>query len=174
MKHFFSILSGVLSLLACVAVLGWFLWRCLKRSDDPARLISKWVLTFAVMVMCAVATWGIGRSPVLPGVAAVFGILLTLIWGSTVGEMLAKPFTGMMDGGTAEGELVPLYSIAEAKRKRGKYNEAIAEVQKQLQLFPTDFQGWMLLAEIQAQNQLNVTGAWESVEQVLAQPGHAP
>jgi tetratricopeptide (TPR) repeat protein len=69
---------------------------------------------------------------------------------------------------------VPLYSIAEARRKRGKYPEAIAEVRKQLQRFPTDFQGWMLLAEIQAEDQLDVTGAWESIEQLLAQPGHGP
>src|SRR6266511_140666 len=160
MKQFFSILASVLSLLACIAIIGWFLWRCLKSSDDPARLISKWVLTFVVLVLCAVATAGIGWSPMLPSIAAVFGILLTLIWGSTVGELLAKPFTSMMDGGAAEGEPVPIYSIAEAKRKRGKYQEAIAEVQKQLQRFPTDFQSWMLLAEIQAENQLNVTGAW--------------
>ncbi len=174
MKQLFSILAGVLSLLACLALIGWFFWHCLKRSDEPARLISKWVLTLVVLVICALATGGIGWSPMLPGVAAVFGILLTLIWGSTVGEILAKPFTGMIDGGAAEGEPVPVYSIAEAKRKRGKYDEAIAEVRKQLQLFPANFQGWMLLAEIQAENQLNITGAWETVEQLLAQPGHAP
>src|SRR5262245_50760172 len=174
MKQFFNFLRSVLSLLGCAVILGWFLWRCLKRSDDPARLISKWVLTFVVLVLCAIATAAIGWSPMLPGIAAVFGILLTLIWGSTVGEMLAKPFTSLIDGGNAEGEPVPIYSIAEAKRKQGKYNDAIAEVQKQLQRFPTDFQGWMLLAEIQAENQANITGAWESIEQLLAQPGHGP
>jgi len=174
MKSFLNIVSGILSLLVCLAVIGWLCWRTLQRSDDPARLIGKWILTAVVLILCVAATMMIGWSPILPGVAAVFGIVLTLIWGSSVGELMARPFVGMIDGGNADGEPVPLYSIAEAKRKRGKYDEAIVEVRKQLAQFPSDFQGQMLLAEIQAENQLNVTGAVETIDELVAQPGHAP
>jgi membrane protein implicated in regulation of membrane protease activity len=36
MKQFFSILAGLVSLLAFAAVLVWFCWRCLKRSDEES------------------------------------------------------------------------------------------------------------------------------------------
>ena len=32
-----------------LGAIGWFMVRCLKRSDDPARLIFKWVLTARVI-----------------------------------------------------------------------------------------------------------------------------
>src|SRR5438876_6869827 len=174
MKSWWVITKLVVALLGSMAVIGWAMWHWLKRSDDPARLIFKWTITAGVLVVCGVTTARIGWSPALPGVAAVFGILLTFIWGTSFGEMLARPFTSLFDGSGTEAKPTPLYSIAEANRKKGKYAEAIAEVQKQLERFPTDFQGWMMLAEIQAEDQQNVTGAINSIKQLVGQRGHAP
>src|SRR5687768_7593656 len=40
-----QIIRGTLILLAGFGIFGWLFYRALKRSDDPARLVFKWVLT---------------------------------------------------------------------------------------------------------------------------------
>jgi tetratricopeptide (TPR) repeat protein len=83
-------------------------------------------------------------------------------------------FASLYTGGSEPPEPKPFYSIAEGRRKRGQYQEAIAEVQRQLALFPTDVTGWLLLAEIQAEDLKDLASADATVEQFLAQPDHAP
>jgi hypothetical protein len=46
---------------------------------------------------------------------------------------MAASLTSMFDGGIMEVDSAPFYSIAEARRKRGRYDEALAEVRKQLE-----------------------------------------
>src|SRR5208282_4701745 len=41
----YEIVRGTIILALALSAVGWYLVRCLKRSDDPARLIFKWVLT---------------------------------------------------------------------------------------------------------------------------------
>lgn len=170
-------IATILMTVVCGAILlgfaGWVSWGFLKRSDDPTRLVVKWILTVLIFVALSALSGGIGVSPILPPLAAVFGILLAILWGRNLGELVAKPFTSMYDGGQADAEPVPFYSIAEARRKRGEFPEAIAEVTKQLERFPNDFQGWMLLAEIHAENQHDIVSAMEAIEQVLARPDQA-
>src|SRR6185295_15285044 len=64
--------------------------------------------------------------------------------------------------------------IAEAKRKRGQYTEAIAEIRKQLVRFPTDLIGQMMIAEIQAEELNDLPGAELTIRRLCDQPGHAP
>jgi outer membrane protein assembly factor BamD (BamD/ComL family) len=99
---------------------------------------------------------------------------MSILWAAQIGTLVAKPFTSLFDGGGQEMEPQPLYSIAMGKRKAGKFQEAIYEVHKQLQRFPNDFQGLMLLAEIQAENLNDLPGAEVSIQRLLNQPGHAP
>ena len=174
MKVFFTILWGFVVMGFTFAVVGWVFWRLLKRSDDPAKALFYWILTGLILFGLAATAVGVGQSPILPGVAAVFGIVLAIIWAPRLGSGVASLFTGLYDGGSQSADPTPLYSTAEARRKRGKPDEALAEVRAQLAKFPNDFQGWMLLAEIQAEDQRNVTGAVETIDQLLAQKGHAP
>ena len=51
-------LSGILELILCAGLVGWILWLWLKKSEDPARLISKWVIS---VVMLSVTWWIAGR-----------------------------------------------------------------------------------------------------------------
>jgi TolA-binding protein len=88
--------------------------------------------------------------------------------------MVGNQFGSLYDGGDQQIDPQPFYSIAEAKRKQGKYPEAVAEIRKQLEAFPNDFKGWMLLAETQAENMGDLAGAQETVERVLTQEGHTP
>jgi tetratricopeptide (TPR) repeat protein len=108
-------------------------------------------------------------------IAVLFGgICLTVIWRESIASMVAKPFTAIYDGGDVEIEPRPYYSIAEAKRKRGLYNEAVAAIRKQLEKFPTDLDGQLKLAEIQAENLNDLEGAELTVRRLCEQPGHPP
>ena len=56
-----SKISTVFEILLSAGIIGWVLYRWLKKSDDPARLISKWAVT-AVM---GGITWRVAASKTL-------------------------------------------------------------------------------------------------------------
>jgi tetratricopeptide (TPR) repeat protein len=182
-----EIITGFLTLVVVCGILGWIGWRSLKRSEDPARLAFKWVVS-AVVVFGTLfflrrvgglggqggMTADYGVAFLIAGATATCGLVLGIIWGSNIGEMVSKPFTGLFDGGEQEVVPEPLYSIAEAKRKQGKYIEAATEVRKQLAQFPNDFKGRMMLAEIQAENLNDVPGAQLTIERLLNVPELPP
>ena len=57
-----AMIRGLLILTAIVAVVLWLLFYSLKKSDDPARLIVKWVVTLIVVgLLIATVTPGVGR-----------------------------------------------------------------------------------------------------------------
>lgn len=175
-----DILLSLGSLALCLSLIGWVMWRCLKKSDDPARLIFKWVLSGMVLtwmfwkVIPMVARGGYEGAFMGIPLTAVGGLLMAIIWRRSIAGFVAKPFGDLYDGGDAQVEPQAYYSIAEAKRKRGHYTEAVAEIRKQLDKFPTDFTGQMMLAEIQAENLNDLPGAEVTLQRLAQQPGHAP
>lgn len=175
----YHFIRGTILLLLFGGLFGWLLWRALKRTEDPVLLIIKWVLTAGVVTfMALVVAPVVGKG----GYAAIGGVFLTvacgfvlaIIWRRSIANIVAKPFGALYDGGDAEIEPRPYYSIAEAKRKKGQYTEAIAEIRKQLEKFPTDVEGQMKLAEIQAENLNDLQGAEVTINRLCAQPGQAP
>jgi tetratricopeptide (TPR) repeat protein len=88
--------------------------------------------------------------------------------------MIAKPFGDLYDGGSVEPIPHPAYSIAQSNQKRGKYLEAVAEIRKQLDRFPTDVEGQLLLAQIQAEDLKDLAAAELTIQHFCDQPGHAP
>lgn len=173
----YEIIRGTLIALVAVVVFGWLLVRALKRSENPPGLIFKWVLTAIVVGFMAVVI-----APIVGGggFAAVGGIILTvacgwilaIIWGRSIASIVAKPFASLYDGGDAEIEPHPYYSSAEAKRKKGQYQEAIGDIRKQLEKFPTDLEGQMKMAEIQAENLNDLPGADVTIQRLCLQPDH--
>ncbi len=176
----YDFVRGVILLVLFLVVGGWVLLRALKRSEDPPRLLFKWVLTALIVgVMFRIVAPIVGEggySGAFVGIpaTAVCGLALAIVWRHNIASMVARPFTSLYDGGTAEIEPQPYYSIAEAKRKRGLYIEAVAEIRKQLAKFATDFQGQMMIAEIQAENLNDIEGADLTIQRICGQPGHAP
>jgi tetratricopeptide (TPR) repeat protein len=104
----------------------------------------------------------------------VCSLALAIVWRHNLASLVAKPFASLYDGGNVPAEPRPAYSVALARQKRGLYAEAVAEIWKQLERFPTDFEGQMLLAQIQAENLQDLSAAENTVERLVAQPGHAP
>jgi outer membrane protein assembly factor BamD (BamD/ComL family) len=165
-------IGGVLVLAAWVGIIVMVAWKLFKKSEDPKRILFKTVLSLGVMGFVVVSVFWLGAFS--PMFAAACGVLLGVVWAPHLGALLARPLTSMYDGGDVQVEERPLYSMAEARRKFGKYPEAIAEVHKQLARFPEDFQGWMLLAEIYGDSCKDLESARECVETILAHNNHTP
>jgi tetratricopeptide (TPR) repeat protein len=160
--------------------LGLVIWAAiliLRRSEQPGRLLFKWALSALVLSWMS---WQMNQftgvdanlSRLWVGLAAGFILLAT--WRHNITDFFARPVGSLFDGGDVEVEPQPYYSMAEAKRKRGQYAEAIAEIRRQLEKFPTDFNGQMMLATIQAEHLNDLPGAELTIQRLCAQRGHAP
>ena len=180
MNHTFDIVKGVLFLVLVIAAIGFVVVRSVQKAEDPARMVFKWVLTVIMLTVMIVKVGGIvGRGGYVGGfigipLTALCGVILAGIWRHSIAGLVAKPFSSLYDGGDEEAPPRPAYSIAQSRQKQGKYLEAVAEVRKQLDRFPTDMEGQMLLAEIQAEDLKDLQGAELTIDRFLAQPNHAP
>jgi tetratricopeptide (TPR) repeat protein len=171
-------LLGVLKWLFVIGVGVWVLWRWLRKSEDePRELLRKWLATAILggLVILVIVFLLFANPFAGVGLITALGIVIGILWAPNFGRFLAKPFTAPYDGGGQEIERRPLYSIAVAKRKQGRYAEAVAEVQQQLEEFPDDFEGLMLCAEIQIENLRDFAAGQLTVRQIVANhPQHTP
>jgi outer membrane protein assembly factor BamD (BamD/ComL family) len=169
-----------LMLFAAAAILGFIgflFWRALRRSDEPVRFIVKWLITFLIVGWLGYETrraQGTDRLWVLILVALPSAAVLIVLWGRSIGGLVARPFENMFMGGDEEPDPQPLYSTAEGLRKRDRYREAIYAVQEQLTKFPNDFTGQIMLAEIQAENLGELPSAEITIHRICEQPNHPP
>jgi len=171
-------LLGVLKWLLVLGILAWVLWRRLRQSEDePRELVRKWIITALLggLVLVVVVFVLLQNAFAGVGLIALFGIAIGILWAPNVGRFIAKPLTSGYDGGDQELAPQPFYSIATAKRKRGLYAEAVALVQQELERFPDDFEGLMLLAEIQIENLHDFAAGEASVANIVAhRQAHTP
>ena len=168
---------GVIAFTACALL--WCLIRSLRKTDEPAKLGAKWLITLAVFVALAflvrhTAATGSLSSLLVPFVCVILGVVMSILWAPSIGAALAKPVTSLFDGGDLPPVPRPFYSVARALRGRGNYSEAAAEVRKQLEKFPTDFEGQMLLAEIQVENLNDLPAAEATIKCLCNQPEQHP
>ena len=173
-----EIIRGTLLLVAALAALGFFMARSLRRTEDPARLVVKWVVTGLVVFFIAwkllpLADNGGGDAWIAVVLGLVCGLILAATWRHSIGDFIAKPFEVLYNGGDVAPEPRPFYSVARTRQKQGKYLEAITEIRRQLDRFPTDLEGLMLLAQIQAEDLKDLPGAEITIERLCAQK-HAP
>src|ERR1043165_5137251 len=175
-----DILLSIVLILVMVAGWGGVFGRRLRKSKDPPKLIFKWILSAVVLgylvryVMPDVA--GGSTSAQLAGIiqTAVIGLVMAIIWRHNIAMMIAKPFSSLYDGGNEEDEPKPFYSTARAKRKRGDFSGAKADIRNELMRFPDDMEGQLMLAEIEAQDIHDLRTAETIVQRFVAQKGHSP
>jgi tetratricopeptide (TPR) repeat protein len=149
--------------------------RSLQNVEAPVALIFKWIVTLMVSYFVfTVAKPAFARG----GGDSMFGLSLTLIlslgiyilWRNAIIDFISSPLTSLFNGGNQSPDKKPYYSIATTKRKRGQYYEAIAEVRKQLDKFPNDFEGVLLLAGIQAENMKDLQAAENTLNRFCDRP----
>ena len=146
----FDIVLGTAGLVVAIGLVLWGFIFMLQKSYEPGAMLMKWVFTIPFVIGCI---WlGLRLGFFGPFVIVFMGVVLSYMWTPHLSELVAGPLANLFDGGNAEIEPKPYYSIAKGKQKRGKYTEAIAEIREQLEKFPNDFEGVTLLANIQAEN----------------------
>src|SRR5580700_1212138 len=102
----YQVIRGTAVLVLFVLSMGWFLWRWLKGSRDPALLIFRWLLSAAAFY----GLWRGGSSAGQEGpgawLAVVYGLLggifLALIWVPVVADYVSRKIGSLYDGGDAE------------------------------------------------------------------------
>ena len=172
MNRTYEIIRGTVILVVFVALAIWVMSRWLKRSkDDPGALITKWIAT-ALVLFAYYATAGEG----LPGlmVAVLCGGVLAVMWTGNICNFFAKPLGDLFDGSGEVADPGPFYSIALARQKQSQFTEAVAEVRRQLEKYPHDYEGQMLLATLQAENLNDLQAAQTTIDRLINQPGRAP
>ena len=168
----------VLQGLAVIAII-WFLILWFQRIHDRKALLIRLAFTAVISVATyfvvtrLFAQLGYGMIAGLFLLVAI-GWLLAFIWVPAVTGFIGRLFGSLYDGGDMEVEAKPFYSVFQTKKLKGKYFEALTEVRRQLDKFPTDFEGQILLAELQAENLNDLPGADVTIQRLCAQPGHSP
>jgi tetratricopeptide (TPR) repeat protein len=178
-NHAGEIVRGILTFALIIGAVGFVVVRSVLKAEDPARMILKWLVTLGVVVFMI---WVAIPALLQDGYAALHGLSLVLIcavvmvatWRHNLASLVADPIGALYDGGTTPPEPHPAYSVALARQKQGRYLEAIAEICKQLDRFPTDVEGQLLLAQIQAEDLKDLPAAEITIQHFCEQPGHAP
>lgn len=181
-----TLLSWPVFLAAAVLVL-LLAWRTMQRGENGSPLPFKIGATLVLIHGTALFAWSIqgvggrgghvgafGEATLFVSAVALCALMLAILWGSTLGALPAKLLGNLYDGGGQEVKPQPLYSIAEARCKRGQYAEAIAELRRQLAEFPGDLTGTLLLAEIQAAHLHDLPSAVHTLEALIQDPAQPP
>ena len=158
-----------------LAVVIYIIRRQIKNPDnEPLKVIVKWVVTLAVVAFMIHATVRANDRGallivfiflLLPG-----SILLGLWWTPAISDWIASPITNALTGDSRESYNKPEYGIANARRKRGQYVEAIEAIDEQLVKHPGNFDGLMLKATIQVENLGDLAAAAATIQETLSDP----
>lgn len=177
--------------LGILAVAGlWLAVRSVRQSEEPGKQILR-LGASAVLLLLGIfgaayfleiqqkaSALGLVASRIAafaaPLLVAACGVLLGVLWAPAIGRLVAAPLTSLFDGGKTETYRQPLYAIAEARRKRGRYAEATAEVRKQLEEFPGDIDGTLLLIDLCAKDLGQMEEARAAMEEYLQNGPHPP
>ena len=90
-------------LIIIVGFTVWIFFRSLKNSDEPLKLIFKWIFTLAVMgMMMGVAIpWfrqGGFAAVIAIGLAGTCGVAMTITWRDAIIGLVANPIASLYDG----------------------------------------------------------------------------
>ncbi len=164
--------------LACaVIVLALVLWG--KRIHDPKVLAVRLAITavlFSILYFEVFPQMAAGGGKAIGGlfITVAMGWLLAMVWATAISGFVGKLFGNLYDGGDLEVVPKPFFSVFQSQRRKGKYFAALTEIRRQLDKFPKDFEGQMLLAELQAENLNDLPGAAITIQRLCSQPEHAP
>ena len=152
-----------------------FIWKQIKNpNNDPVKVIVRWVITLMAVFF---AFYGPAQSG--GGIGLIFVLLLMipclvligLMWAPAIGNWVASPITNAMTGDSRESYNKPEYGIAIARRKRGRYVEAIEAIDVQLAKYPGNLDGLMLKATIEAENLGDLSAAAATIQETLSDQG---
>jgi len=147
-------------------VCGLFLMhRFGKRGDGELfDRSARWIITAVLAVVLLGGVKAVSGGGPAGGVVGLFVVIpvcviLSFLWvPSMVGSVLSA-LTGALTGGTEQIKPAPFYFRAQARRKKGEFVAALAEIDGELLRFPDDLEGHLLKAEILSEDLKDVAGA---------------
>ena len=140
-----------------------FVLKLIQGSESPVKLLFKAALS-ALVIWVYFDLKKSGPFGMLFSIAALSG--LAVIWWADVGEMLGGAIAGGFTGG-GKVDKTALLSRVESLRKTGRYEEALEEAQVQLAKFKNDFDCYMMIASIQAEDMGNLPIAQSLLESLI-------
>ena len=156
---------------------GIFLAHRMSKRDDGQMLEprDRVIVTLAIVALLAAAgktLAGGGAAAAAFGLVIVIpaGVILAFIWLPAAVESLLSGLTGAMTGGNQQVEAKPFFYRALAKRRQGKFLEALAEIDTELLKFPGNLEGLLLKAEIQSDDLKNQAAATGLLEEIIQTP----
>jgi hypothetical protein len=185
MNRIFAIAIGILGLAAIGGAMVWARRRQSKRGDDSEQTTLKLLFSLALVIgeifvvrfftrhLGGGMMAELGVSLLMLGSIVACAIVLSIMWTPQISAFLFSPLTNLFDGGNQKPDWKPGYSMAISKRKQGKYLEAIMEIRRQLDRFPNDVEGVMLLAGIQAEDMQDLASAEITLNHFCDRP-HPP
>ena len=154
------------------AVVVYIIRKQVKNPDnDPVKVIVKWSVTLAMVVFMIYATImanDLGSLLVvfilllLPG-----SVIMALLWAPNISEWMASPITNALTGDSRISYNKPEYGVANARRNRGQYVEAVEAVDEELTKHLGNFEGLMLKASIQAENLGDLEAATVTLQEAI-------
>ena len=164
--------SAILVYGVLAAVVVYIIRKQLKNPDnDPVKVIVKWTVTVAIVAFGVYATlWSNDGGSLL--VVFIFlllpgSVIMALWWTPEISEWMASPITNALTGDSRISYNKPEYGIANARRNRGQYVEAVEAVDEELAKHPGNFDGLMLKASIQAENLGDLEAATETLQEAI-------
>ncbi|MAE30944.1 MAG: hypothetical protein CMO43_05030 [Verrucomicrobiales bacterium] len=154
------------------AVVVYIIRKQLKNPDnDPVKVIVKWAVTLAMVVFMIYSTTMVNDRGLLL-VVFIFlllpgSVFMALWWAPKISEWMASPITNALTGDSRISYNKPEYGVANARRNRGQYVEAVEAVDEELTKHPGNFDGLMLKASIQAENLGDLEAATETVQEAI-------
>jgi tetratricopeptide (TPR) repeat protein len=118
----------------------------------PTTNVLRWATAIFVgiwMVRWAESKMQAGGSPFeIVGGLGLYGLLLFVLFGIPIISHVANRFAGLYWPDDSDFRIVPEYSIAEARVKEGKYEEAIEEYRTVILQHPADVYPHLRIAEL--------------------------
>ena len=164
-------------------ILPILVWVMIYFIIRPPKRGGKWIRAILIGILALLAAPFLLLGYAFGGIRGVIGVIIELLVASGVGIFglsaflvwrITEPIGALFDGGNEPPEASPFYHIANLCRKQGKYAEAIARIEQQLKKFPKDFEGQMLLAEIQVENLCDLPSAQNTINHLVHQKCHSP
>lgn len=167
-------------LVVLLGILGWLGWRALRRNPEPLRLLSRWIITGVLFIgsVPIVRDATQNSHPLVRWFSVVSGLIIGLvmafIWTPVIINMVSDWIGNLYTGGREEPISEPVYSPARARRAQGQTEEALRLVRAELEKFPEDYTGQLLMAEIYAQDLADLQAAETWVMKVAQQSKYSP
>jgi tetratricopeptide (TPR) repeat protein len=175
----------IAALVVALGLVGVVLFFVIKKSEEPGKMFLK--LVFSALLIggtgwfvhsrigqleevAGLSVKNLLNAMLMLGAIVVCCLIVCILWARHISDFLIAPLTSMLDGGNEPPDQKPFYSIALTHRNRGRWGEAITEIRRQLERFPNDFEGIMLLARVQAEDLADLPAAEITLDEFCLQP----